>query len=236
MFVHVDEAAPYLEEMLHKRYDSDSFENIDDISMIVLETDQGARAYADYYLLQPHVVQGGTVDGEEVIMTYCVLANLPTPFINDINGSEVNFKVLAQTNNNLLIWDRASGEIIQQITQTCEFSQNRLDPVPVMEMTWKGFKRAFPQGTVFYNQWDSPVEIALDAVMPLEDNFTSDQWMFNTVNFDDKRFKTKEMIIGISDPDSDAHLAISRPELIKQKEHCVCLSASSEASDECMTS
>ena len=53
--------------------------------------------------------------------------------------------------------------------------------------------------------------------MPLEDNFSSDQWMFNTVNFDDKRFKTKEMIIGISDPDSDSHLAISRPELIKRK-------------------
>ena len=198
----------------------------DDEVVFVIDRNGVQRAYPRSYIWQTHIV-GGDFGGEEVIMTYCVLANLPTPFINDINGSEVNFKVLAQTNNNLLIWDRASGEIIQQITQTCEFSQNRLDPVPVMEMTWKGFKKAFPKGTVFYNQWDSPIEIALDAVMPLEDNFTSDQWMFNTVNFDDKRFKTKEMIIGISDPDSNAHLAISRPELIKR-----CLLYTSDAADD----
>jgi hypothetical protein len=86
-----------------------------------------------------------------------------------------------------------------------------------MEMTWGGFKKAYPDGTVFYNQWDSPMEIVLDAVMPLEENFEPDQWMFKTVNFDDKRFETKDMIIGVADHESDAYLAISKPLLMKEK-------------------
>lgn len=188
----------------------------DDEVVFVIDLNGVQKAYPRTYIWQTHIV-GSNFGDDEVIMTYCVLANLPTPFINDINGSKVNFKVLAQTNNNLLIWDRASGEIIQQITQTCEFSENRLDPVPVMEMTWKGFKKAYPEGTVFYNQWDSPMEIILDAVMPLEENFEADQWMFKTVNFDDKRFETKDMIIGVADHESDEYLAISKPLLMKQK-------------------
>ena len=125
----------------------------DDEVVFVIDLNGVQKAYPRSYIWQTHIV-GSDFGDDEVIMTYCVLANLPTPFINDINGSKVNFKVLAQTNNNLLIWDRASGEIIQQITQTCEFSENRLDPVPVMEMTWGGFKKAYPDGSVFYNQWD----------------------------------------------------------------------------------
>lgn len=201
-FIQINEAKDYLQ---------------DDEIVFVIDRNGVQKAYPRSYIWQTHIV-GGDFGGEEIVMTYCVLANLPTPFVNEINGSKVNFKVLAQTNNNLLIWDRASGEIIQQITQTCEFSENRLDPVPVMEMTWQGFKKAYPDGTVFYNQWDSPIEIALDAVMPLEENFTTDQWMFKTVNFDDKRFETKDMIIGVSDPDSDDYLAISKPLLMKEKQ------------------
>lgn len=201
-FIQINEAKDYLQ---------------DDEIVFVIDRNGVQKAYPRSYIWQTHIV-GGDFGGEEIVMTYCVLANLPTPFVNEINGSKVNFKVLAQTNNNLLIWDRASGEIIQQITQTCEFSENRLDPVPVMEMTWQGFKKAYPDGTVFYNQWDSPIEIALDAVMPLEENFTTDQWMFKTVNFDDKRFETKDMIIGVSDPDSEDYLAISKPLLMKEKQ------------------
>ena len=200
-FIKIEEATDYLD---------------DDEVVFVIDLNGVQKAYPRTYIWQTHIV-GSNFGDDEVVFTYCVLANLPTPFINDINGSEVNFKVLAQTNNNLLIWDRASGEIIQQITQTCEFSKNRLDPIPVMEMTWKGFKKAFPKGEVFYNQWDSPMEIVLDAVMPLEENFTSDEWMFKTVNFDDDRFGTKDMIIGVADPDSDDYLAISRPLLKSAK-------------------
>ena len=83
-----------------------------------------------------------------------VISNLRSPYLNNINGESVDFKVLAQVNNNLLIWDTKSDEIIQQITQQCEFSETKLDPLPLLEMTWAGYKKLYPEGTVLFNEWD----------------------------------------------------------------------------------
>ena len=71
-FVTVDEAADYMQRSLNTaHFGPDPYASVDDINVVVLETDNGAYAYSDYYLLQPHVVKGDTIDGEEVIMTYC---------------------------------------------------------------------------------------------------------------------------------------------------------------------
>lgn len=71
-------------------------------------------------------------------------------YINEPGEDEMELKVLAKTNNDLLLWDLYSGEIIQQINSTCEFSKNQLEPIPVMEMTWRGFKKLYLNGAVYY--------------------------------------------------------------------------------------
>jgi len=108
--------------------------------------------------------------------------------------------VLAQTNNNLLLWDTNSGEIIQQITNTCEFSKRQLEPLPVLEMTWNSYQDLFPEGEILFNEYTNPVERILELVMPpVEAVHSGEDWMFPTVDLEDTRLPSKEKVIGIKD-------------------------------------
>ena len=186
----------------------------DDV-VFVLDLNGVQRAYPRDYIWQAHIIGGDFAD-QNVIFTYCVMSNLPVPYTNDLDGNEVDFKVLAQANNNLLIWETNSGEIIQQITNTCEFSQRKLEPLPVLEMTWAGYKKAYPKGTVFHNEWDRPMEKIMNSLFSLEETWYGDRWMFNTVNLEDQRLPSKEQIIGISDDLEEKQIAFTKSFLKKE--------------------
>jgi hypothetical protein len=128
-----------------------------------------------------------------------VLTNLPVPYANDLNGQSMNLCVLAQTNNNLLLWDTRSGEIIQQITNTCDLSRRQLEPLPVVEMSWRAYQALHPDGSVVFVEFSRPLERILDAIMPVEEAHAGDNWMFNTVDLTDERLHSKEQIIGVGD-------------------------------------
>jgi hypothetical protein len=177
--------------------------------VLVVDYNGVQKAYPPEYIWQAHIF-GGDFAGDEVVFTYCVITNLASPYLNDLNGETVNFKVLAQTNSNLLIWDTKSDEIIQQITQECEFSKMKLDPIPVLEMTWEGYKKLFPNGTVLYNTWENPIEKTINALFDTDESWNGEKWMFNTVNLDDKRLPSKEHIIGIRDDDQNEQLAFTK--------------------------
>ena len=183
--------------------------------VLVVDHNGVQKAYPPEVIWQAHIF-GGDFGGDEVIFTYCVMTNLASPYLNDINGETVDFKVLAQVNNNLLIWDTKSDEIIQQITQKCEFSDYKLDPLPVLEMTWAGYKKLYPEGTVVYNRWDDPMEKMIAAVFSTDDTWNGDDWMFNTANLDDKRLPSKEHIIGIRDDDKNEQLALTKDYIKEQ--------------------
>ena len=190
----------------------------DEDRVLVVDHNGVQKAYPPEVIWQAHIF-GGDFGGDEVIFTYCVMTNLASPYLNDINGETVDFKVLAQVNNNLLIWDTKSDEIIQQITQKCEFSDYKLDPLPVLEMTWAGYKKLYPEGTVVYNRWDDPMEKMIAAIFSTDDTWNGDDWMFNTANLDDKRLPSKEHIIGVRDDDKNEQLALTKAYI---KEHGVC--------------
>lgn len=185
----------------------------EDEAVFVIDLNDIQKAYPRKSLWQAHVV-GADFGDQNVVLTYCVFTNLPSPYINEPGESEMKLKVLAQTNNNLLLWDTNSGEIIQQINSTCEFSKNKLEPIPVMEMTWRAYKKLFPNGEVYYNPLTKPMERIISAMMTPEDAWYGENWMFKTSNFDDKRFPSKEHLIGISN--NDLEVAISK-ELIMKK-------------------
>jgi hypothetical protein len=169
----------------------------DDTVYVVAHNDV-TRAFPQKYLWVSHIF-GGDYGGEEVVLTYCVLTNLPVPYVNDLDGEPMDLKVLAQTNNNLLMWDTRSGEIIQQINNRCELSQRQLEPLPITEMTWESYQTLFPEGEVLYNPYEKPLEKLLDVLMPLDEAHSGEKWMFNTVALDDTRLPSKEKIVGIKD-------------------------------------
>lgn len=106
------------------------------------------RGYPRHHLEIPHIA-GATIGGKDVVMTFCGLSNLPVVYDQDMGSGRTDLGVLSQTHNNLLMVDRESNELIQQITGRTEFSDKRLKTYANTMMTWENFKRAYPEAGVF---------------------------------------------------------------------------------------
>ena len=167
------------------------------------------KAIPAKYIWQGHIV-GADFGGQNILFTYCVMTNLAVPYLGEIDNEPADFKVLAQTNSNLLIWDTNNNEIIQQITNTCEFSQKKLTPIPMLEMTWRGYKKLYPNGELFINEWDTPMEKMLNLVFDREAVVNEGQWLFETVELADDRLTSKEHIVGYRDEENDKQLAFTK--------------------------
>jgi hypothetical protein len=84
--------------------------------VIVLENNGVARAHPQAQLLRPHLAGNDEgLDGENVVMTYCAMANLGVGYTPEVEGEKLDLQVLAQHGNNLILRDNKTGEPIQQI-------------------------------------------------------------------------------------------------------------------------
>ena len=223
MFVPVAEAPRYLERSLHvAHFGPDSYASVDHINMVVLETDNGAYAYSDYYMLQPHVVKGDTINGQEVIMTYCGLTNLGIAYSPVINGSPLDLTVMTQLKNNLVLFDKNSGEAIQQL-----WASKERDPAgatmkewPTIRMPFKAYKALYPDGKVYINEIadysENPIIAAWDRLVRHKmmrwgvglNWIDNDKPAFPTIEFTDDRLPMKELVYTISI--NGDHVAYSR--------------------------
>ena len=211
-FVPVSEAAGHLEKMFHASYEKPQFENVDEISVLVLETDQGARAYTDYYMLQPHVIEGGSVGGEEVIMTYCGLTNMGIAYSPVINGQKLELRAVNQLRNNLLMADANTGEPVQQFWGTLERDGEHgpaMKQWPTVRMPFGTFRKLYPNGEVYVNnieQSDNAIVrffdrairdgIMVHAVRTLQ--WQTDKPAFPTIKEFDDRLPPKKLVYGIN--------------------------------------
>ena len=212
-FVSVEEAPEYMEQSLHlAHFGPESYASVDDINVLVLETDNGAYAYSDYYLLQPHVAQGDTVDGEEVIMTYCGLTNLGIAYSPVIGEQPLDLTVMTQLKNNLVLFDKNSGEAIQQLWGTMEREpeQGKMKEWPTIRMPFGSFRQLYPDGKVFINEiagfGENPVLAAWDRVVRHGmmlwgvglNWIDNEKPAFPTIDFKDRRLPMKELVYSIS--------------------------------------
>lgn len=212
-FVPVSEAPRYLQLSLDKaHFGPKSWATVDDIEVLVLETDQGAYAYSDYYLLQPHVVKGGTIQGEEVIMTYCGLTNLGIAYSPVIGGQELDLTVMTQLKNNLVLVDKNSGQPIQQLMgiQERDPQQRKMKEWPTVRMPFRAFRHLYPNGMVFINEipdftenpvlalWDRLVRNGMMLWGVGLNWLDNDQPAFPTIEFKDTRLPMKELVYAIS--------------------------------------
>jgi len=212
-FVPVSEAPRYLQLSLDKaHFGPRSWATVDDIEVLVLETDQGAYAYSDYYLLQPHVVKGGSVNGEEVIMTYCGLTNLGIAYSPVIGDQELDLTVMTQLKNNLVLVDKNSGHPIQQLlgSQERDPEQRKMKEWPTVRMPFRAFKHLYPNGMVFINEisgltdnlvlalWDRLVRNGMMLWGVGLNWLDNDKPAFPTIEFKDTRLPMKELVYAIS--------------------------------------
>ena len=174
----------------------------DDADVFVLENDGEARAYPRDWMQIPHIA-GDTVAGEDVVMTYCALSNLPLAFDSAIDGEPSNLLVVSQVHNNLVMVDANSGELYQQITGAAPRSDKNLVPRAAQRMPWRSFRALYPEGRVYH-----VVEPFLFRVIDrltlwifdtgLEPHYNGPDPLFPTLRLDDDRLPRKEQIWGLN--------------------------------------
>ncbi len=211
-FVAVKEARPFFERTFRwARFGWQEYDSVDDISLIVLESDAGALAYSDYFLLQPHVVSADKIDGEEVIMTYCGLTNMGIAYTPEIDGQPLELSVMTQLENNLVLWDHNTDEPIQQIHGRMEGQPDRgkMKEWPTIRMPLRSFEQLYPDGKIFVNEIasfsENPIAAAWDRLTRhvMMYNGVSLQWAreapaFPTIKEFDARLPRKQLVYGLN--------------------------------------
>lgn len=188
--------------------------------VIVLENNGVARAHPQAQLLRPHLTGNDEgLDGENVVMTFCAMANLGIGYTPEVEGEKLDLQVMAQHGNNLILRDNRTGEPIQQIygfresdaTPQAEGAACPLRPAlamrpwPTFRMTFRGFQKAYPQGTVFINKPPSnPVLFLFDMVLEIVFSASIDRQhrearpvMDNMTHYDD-RLPNKAYVWGVN--------------------------------------
>ncbi len=188
--------------------------------VIVMENNGVARAHPQAQLLRPHLTGNDEgLDGENVVMTFCAMANLGIGYTPEVEGEKLDLQVMAQHGNNLILRDNRTGEPIQQIygfreadaTPQAEGAACPLRPAlamrpwPTFRMTFRGFQKAYPQGTVFINKPPSnPVLFLFDMVLEMVFSATIDRQhrearpvMDNMTHYDD-RLPNKAYVWGVN--------------------------------------
>jgi len=177
--------------------------------VLVIENNGKARAHPDYELLRPHLAgdQEG-LGGENVVMTYCAMANLGLGYTPVIEGEALDLEVLAQHGNNLILRDNTSNEPIQHI-----YGQRERDgrggpgmkPWPTFRMSFRGFQKAYPTGEVFLNKPSSnPFLRLLDMVtdaafsMGIDKQHREEKPVMDNMSHSDGRLPNKTYVWGIN--------------------------------------
>lgn len=187
--------------------------------VIVIENNGIARAHPQAQLLRPHLAGNDEgLDGENVVMTFCAMANLGIAYTPEVEGEKLELQVLAQHGNNLILRDSRTGEPIQQIygfrevdgAPAAEGASCPLRPAlamrpwPTFRMTFRGFQKAYPQGTVFINKPPkNPVLFLFDMVLEVVFSSSIDRQhrearpvMDNMTHYDD-RLPNKAYVWGV---------------------------------------
>jgi hypothetical protein len=191
-----------------------------DTDTFVLVINGDARAYPRDWMQLPHIA-GDEVGGEDTVMTYCALSNLPLAFNPAINGEETDFRVIAQVNNNLVFADKNSGELVQQITGTTEFSHTLMHQYPVQRMPWHSLKELYADARVFDYQPTMLDELSMKAFdVTLASHYEGDP-LFPTLDLEDQRLDNGEQIWGLKI--NDEQLAVTRSAFEKKAQWRVSL-------------
>jgi hypothetical protein len=142
-------------------------------SVVAIENDGIARAYPDIQIMRPHLAGDEEgLAGEDVVMTYCNMSNLGIGYKPIVEGQACALETLAQHGNNLILRDNRTGDPIQQIygrVERRDGSEPAMEPWPTFRMTFRGFRKAYPNGRIFLNRPSSNpvlriIDLATEAI------------------------------------------------------------------------
>ena len=145
---------------------------------------------------------GVTLAGKEVLLANCVLSNLALAYNPGFNGEDTDFRVQAQVNNNLTLYDRKTGEIFSQFTGKSVFKDSKAEfseTFPIQMMPFDSYKKLYPDGQVYaLNELGLFSWIWTGPAMPkLVDLFEKGKPIYNTLPQDDHRLPQQEKVYGV---------------------------------------
>lgn len=177
---------------------------LDSDEVIVIINNDDARAFPNKWIVQTHIA-GDNIGGDDIVMTYCGLSHLGQAYQSDLEGADMNLKVLTQLENNLVLFDENSQEIIPQMFGTTCKSEKSLNNVPSMVMSYGSYKKLYPEGRVYHFEPESFVEKQvykmLHGAIYAEGgqyDMSTEDLAFASIKHNDDRLHPKQQVYGIS--------------------------------------
>ena len=155
------------------------------------------RAYAAN-ILNHHEIVNDDFNGEPVVVTYCPLCGSGVAFLRTLDGVVMDFGVSGVLHNNdLVLYDRQSESLWQQITGEAFAGPGRgktLQAIPVAMSFWRDWRDANPTTQVLAPPTDSDRDYSGDRMAKYQ---KSDKLLF-PVPLMDARLHPKKVIYGFS--------------------------------------
>ncbi|MEW8055024.1 MAG: DUF3179 domain-containing (seleno)protein, partial [Candidatus Thiodiazotropha sp.] len=143
---------------------------------------------------------------------YCGLTNLGIAYSPVIGDQKLDLTVMTQLKNNLVMFDKNSGEAIQQLWGSMERNpdKGRMKEWPTIRMPFASYRRLYPQGKVFVNElpsisehpllalWDRMVRHGMMHPAVSWQHDSPDTPTFPTIQYKDKRLPMKQMIYALN--------------------------------------
>lgn len=176
---------------------AENMRNLDDGDLVLgLDYAGVVRAYP-VFILNRHEVVNDTLNGVPIAVTFCPLCGSGVAFQRELNGEAVEFGVSGLLHNSdLILYDRATESLWQQITGTAIAGPQRgatLTAVPLAMATWSDWFAAHPDTTVLSGER----RMSYSNKTPYGDYDSSDRLMFPANSAAAKILHPKQVVHGV---------------------------------------
>jgi len=133
-----------------------------------------AHAYKRDQISRPHFFND-TVGGKSMTVSYCILCNSAMAFKAELNGRPLDLKCVTAYNNNIIYYDPASGNYVQQMDGAVFHGPDKgaeLEGHPVIQSSWGEWKQLHPDTKLYYapsaTLRDKMVDAMLQMMIPIK--------------------------------------------------------------------
>lgn len=186
--------------------DAEAATYLDEDDLVLAINHKGVRRAYPTRILNYHEVVNDTVAGDPIAITWCPLCGSGVAFRRELDGKTVEFGVSGLLHNSdLILYDRDSNSLWQQITASAFAGKRRgqsLSTMPLTMTTWGEWRKQHPDTQVLST--DTGGDANYGKATPYGDYDQSERLMF-PVSAHDPRLHPKTVVYALElGPDSYA--------------------------------
>jgi len=182
----------------------------DNEPVLVVEGSGTARAFP-IQILMWHEIVNDHFGGRPIAVTFCPLCNSSLVFDRRVDGRELTFGTTGNLrHSDLVMWDRQTETWWQQMTGEAvvgELTGRKLTPLPSQTLSWRDFRRAFPEGDVLSRETGFQRDYGHNPYVGYD---TPDEEPFLFDGETDERLPPKERVAAVFVGDQAAVVPFSR--------------------------